>query len=84
MIKTTFQYFCDKCGKETHDDPDMQYTVDERFSFGGDCFASCINITFGFKQYGDINPKDNILCNDCKIKALEELLEKLKEKEQSK
>lgn len=84
MKKTTVQFFCDKCKEEIKDMPVMTYKTDERFTFGGDCLVSCVDVSFMFKQYGDINPKENILCDRCKTEALEEVLKKLKAKEQSK
>ena len=80
MKKTTVQYFCDKCKEEIKDEPNMNYVVDERFTFGDDCWVSCVDVSFMFRQYGDSNPKENILCDRCKIEALEEVLKKLKER----
>lgn len=78
MKKTTVRYFCDKCGKEIKDTPVMHLVADERLSFRGDCWVSCVDVDLTFRQYGDSNSKENILCNHCKIKALEEVLKKLK------
>lgn len=80
MKKTTVQYFCDKCKEEIKDEPNMNHVVDERFLFGGDCWVSCVDVSFMFRQYGDSIPNENILCDRCKIEALEEVLKKLKER----
>ena len=85
MKKETVQYFCDKCNEEIMGTPVMHYVADERFSFGGDCWVSCVDVALTFREYGDSDSKENILCNHCKIEALEEVLKKLKtKKEQSK
>lgn len=79
MKETTVRYFCDKCKEEIKGKPVMAHTTDERLTFGGDCWVSCVDVSFMFRMYGDKNSKENILCDRCKIEALEELLEKLKE-----
>lgn len=78
MKETTVRYFCDKCKEEIKGIPVMTHAADERFTFGGDCLVSCVDVSFMFRQYGDSNPKENILCDRCKIEALEELLKDLK------
>lgn len=85
MKKTTVQWFCDKCNEEIMDTPVMHYVADERFTFGCDCWVSCVDVALTFRRYGESDFKENILCNHCKIEALEEVLKELKtKKEQSK
>lgn len=84
MKKTTVQLFCDKCGAEIMDTPAMHYVADERRTFGNDCWVSCVDVVLTFRRYGESDFKENILCNNCKIEALEEVLKELKaKKEQS-
>ena len=86
MKKETVQYFCDKCNEEITGTPVMHYVADERLTFRGDCWVSCVDVALTFRKYGDSDFRENILCNRCKIDALEEVLNRLKakKKEQSK
>lgn len=78
MKKTTVQWFCDKCNEEINGTPVMHYIADERRTFGNDCWVSCVDVNLIFRQYGDSNFKENILCDRCKIEALEEVLKEIK------
>lgn len=83
MKKTTVQYFCDRCRIELEYPPRQEYEVLRCFdSYGWQ--DSNVNLTIQYARNCVVNYDSSMLCNQCKIDALEELLKKLKkEKEQS-
>lgn len=71
MKKTTVQYFCDRCGEE------ISYTIQTEEALVG--WNSYGQVAIQYKC-GVIDYKESMLCDKCKIEALEEVLKKLKER----
>lgn len=83
MKKTTVQYFCDRCNIELEHSPSQEHEVLRGFDSYG-MQNSNVNLTIQYARNGVVNYDSSMLCHQCKIDALEELLKKLKkEKEQS-
>lgn len=77
MEKTTVQYFCDRCGKELPHRPEQDHVV--LSGSGPYRFRSAdVKVCIQYASDRGILYKDSMLCNDCKIKALESLLWELK------
>lgn len=77
MEKTTVQYFCDRCEKELPCIPTQTHVALRGFDMYGICAAD-VKVCIQYTVDGGVLYKDSMLCNDCKIKALEEVLRKLK------
>ena len=78
MKKTTVQYFCDRCGEEISDTSQTEEAL-----VGWDAYGQCCShvlVSIQYTNCGVVDYKESMLCNKCKIKALEEALKKLKER----
>lgn len=77
MEKTTVQYFCDRCEKELPSRPEQDHVVLSGIGLYG--FRSAgVKVCIQYASDYGVLYKDSMLCNDCKIKALEEVLRELK------
>lgn len=90
MKKTTVQWFCDKCGKQITGQPFKEYGAGAQKDFSNSSLRQ-YRVTIEYKDYSEkehrwIHFKESMLCDKCKVEALEEVLKKLKakKKEQSK
>lgn len=74
MKETTVRYFCDKCKEEIKGNPviPLQKNMEpfEQFSL-----LKYVDLVVGLNK---TDLRENILCDRCKIEALEELLKDLK------
>lgn len=78
MKKTTVQYFCDRCGEEISDIGQTEIVLTGYNSYG--LQSSHVNVSIQYANDGIVDYKTSMLCNKCKIEALEEVLKKLKER----
>lgn len=76
MKKTTVQYFCDRCGEEISDISQTKMVLIGWDSYG--LQNSHVNVSIQYANTGGVDYKTSMLCNKCKIEALEEVLKKLK------
>lgn len=78
MKKTTVQYFCDRCGEEISDISQTETVLTGWDSYG--LQNSHVNVSIQYTHTGVVDYKTSMLCNKCKIEALEEVLKKLKKR----
>lgn len=81
MKITTVQYFCDRCHEEISDISQTEEALTMYSAFGP--FGQRISHARVTIQYADrvtVEYKTSMLCDKCKIEALEEVLKNLKER----
>ena len=79
MKITTVQCFCDRCGVELECEPLQDYGVLHKLNGLGQR-DSHVKVTIQYQQCDTVYFDCSMLCNKCKIEALEEVLKKLKER----
>lgn len=84
MKKTTVQWFCDKCGAEMAELPTRGHCAGIKQDYSGSILQQ-FRVMIEYEKYMGVQFEQSMLCNKCKVEALEEVLKKLKaKKEQSK
>lgn len=81
MEKTTVQYFCDRCEKELPCRPVQTHITLRGFGMYG-LRSADVKVCIQYEADSGVLYKDSMLCDDCKIKALEEVLRELKGEQQ--
>jgi hypothetical protein len=82
--KTTVQWFCDKCGAEMAERPPRGYCAGRQQDYSGSVLKQ-FRVLIEYQEYRGVECEQSMLCDKCKVEALEEVLKKLKaKKEQSK
>lgn len=79
MKKTTVQYFCDKCGCELNAHPDRCYEAGVSKDYSG-AIRHRYRVSVEYAEYMGVQFQQSMLCDKCKIEALEEVLKKLKKR----
>lgn len=77
MKKTTVQWFCDKCGAEMAEKPCQMCYVGTRKDYSGTILKQYC-VTIEYEEYMGVQYGQSMLCNKCKVEALEEVLKELK------
>lgn len=79
MKKTTVQWFCDKCGKEMAASPYKGHCVGVQKNYSGSILKQ-YRVMIEYEEYMGVRFEQSMLCDKCKIEAIEEVLKKLKTK----
>lgn len=81
MKKTTVQWFCDKCGKEMAKRPDRGHCAGTQKDYAGSILKQ-FRVLIEYQEYMGVEFEQSMLCDNCKVEALEEVLKKLKAKKE--
>lgn len=79
MKKTTVQYFCDRCGEEISDISQTEDGMMSLDAYGQSHPHARVSIQYTY-NHSIVAYQESMLCDKCKIKVLEDVLKKLKER----
>lgn len=81
MKKTTVQWFCDKCGAEMAERPTRGHCAGIQQDYSGSILQQ-FRVMIEYEKYMGVQFEQLMLCDKCKVEALEEVLKKLKAKKE--
>lgn len=82
MKRTTVQYFCDRCQEEISNTSQTEEALTGYDAYGQRCSHAQVSIQYA--NCGVVDYETSMLCDKCKIEALEGVLKKLKERSKKK
>ena len=77
MKKTIVEYFCDKCDCKLKAQPNRGHEAGKVRDYSGEIKGQ-FRVIIEYEEYMGVQFQQSMLCDKCKIEALEEVLKTLK------